>query len=103
MRDYGRIGMFALRNGRMPDGRATLPANWMQDSTSPSPANKGYGRLWWLRPDSAYAAVGIYGQAIYVNPARDLVIVTHSMWPRATDRELAAHRDAFFSAVAAAF
>lgn len=103
LRDYGRLGVFALRNGRMPDGRATLPANWMHESTSPSPANNGYGRLWWVRPDGAYAAVGIYGQAIYVNPARDLVIVTHSMWPRATDRELAAHRDAFFSAVAAAF
>lgn len=113
LRDYGRLGMFALRNGRLPDGQAsvhnrrqsvaTLPANWMRDSTSPSPANKGYGQLWWVRPDGAYAAVGIYGQAIYINPARDLVIVTHSTWPRATDRELAAHRDAFFTAVAAAF
>jgi CubicO group peptidase (beta-lactamase class C family) len=75
----------------------------MEGTTSPSPANTGYGQLWWLRSNAAYAAIGIYGQAIYVDPARELIIVTHSMWPRATDRQFAQHREAYFAAVAAAF
>jgi CubicO group peptidase (beta-lactamase class C family) len=103
LRDYGRVGLFALRGGRVADGAEVLPARWMEDTTAPSPANTGYGQLWWLRGNGAYAAIGIYGQAIYIDPARQLVIVTHSMWPRATDRLLARHRDAYFAAVAAAF
>ena len=100
LRDYGRIGLFALRGGVLPDGRAVLPPRWMEESTTPSPANTGYGRLWWLRGAGAYAAVGIYGQAIHIDPSRRLIIVTHSVWPRATDPVLAKHRDAFFAAVA---
>ena len=58
----------------------------MNASTTASAANDAYGLLWWLRPQHAFAAVGIFGQAIYVNPPCRLVIVTHSAWPRATDR-----------------
>lgn len=100
LRDYGRIGLFALRGGRLRDGRAVLPPGWMEQSTRPSPANARYGMLWWIRPDGAFAAVGIYGQAIHVDPARSLVIVTHSAWPTPTGREFSAHREAFFAAVA---
>jgi CubicO group peptidase (beta-lactamase class C family) len=103
LRDYGRVGLFAMRGGRLADGHQMLPPRWMEETTSPSPANAGYGQLWWLRSNAAYAAIGIYGQAIYVDPARELIIVTHSMWPRATDREFARHREAYFAAVAAAF
>ena len=102
LRDYGRIGLFALRGGRLRDGTSVLPDGWMPQATSPSPANKGYGFLWWLRPNGAYAAIGIYGQAIHVDPARELVIVTHGAWPRATGREFSTHREAFFNAVAMA-
>jgi CubicO group peptidase (beta-lactamase class C family) len=100
LRDYGRLGLFALRNGRMRDGRSMLPDGWMSESTAPSPANSGYGQLWWVRSGGAYAAVGIYGQAIFIDPARSLVIVTHSAWPRATGREFSSHREALFAAVA---
>jgi CubicO group peptidase (beta-lactamase class C family) len=72
----------------------------MTASTTASAANDGYGLLWWLRPQHSFAAVGIYGQAIYVNPACRLIVVTHSAWPRATDRALATHREAFFAATA---
>jgi CubicO group peptidase (beta-lactamase class C family) len=67
-RDYGRVGLVALGSGWISDGSSILPDGWMEASTSPSPANKGYGLLWWLRPDRAFSAVGIYGQAIYINP-----------------------------------
>jgi len=102
LRDYGRIGLFALRNGRMQDGRTVLPDGWMAQSTAPSPADSSYGQLWWVRPGGAYAAYGIYGQAILVDPARSLVIVTHSTWPQATGREWSSHREALFGAVAGA-
>jgi CubicO group peptidase (beta-lactamase class C family) len=91
------------RDGRTFDGRAILPEGWMRETTAPSPVNAGYGQLWWVRPAGAYAAIGIYGQAIYIDPSRSLVIVTHSAWPRATGREFSSHREALFSAVAAAF
>jgi len=103
LRDYGRIGLFALRNGRMQDGRSILPDGWMGQSTAPSPADSSYGQLWWVRPRGAYAAYGIYGQAILVDPARSLVIVTHSAWPQATGRQWSSHREAIFGALAAAF
>jgi CubicO group peptidase (beta-lactamase class C family) len=102
LRDYGRIGLFALRNGRLRNGRATLPDDWMKQATAPSSANAGYGLLWWVRPRGSYAAFGIFGQTIYVDPLRSVVIVTHSAWPLATSRELSAHRESFFTAVVSA-
>jgi CubicO group peptidase (beta-lactamase class C family) len=100
LRDYGRIGLFAMRNGQLADGSSVLPDGWMDASTTGSSANDKYGLLWWLRPDRAFAAIGIYGQAIYVNPPCRLVVVTHGAWPRATDRELSTHREALFGAMA---
>jgi len=100
LRDYGRLGLFAMRNGRLDDGSSVLPEGWMDASTTASATNDGYGLLWWLRRDQAFAAIGIYGQAIYINPPCRLVVVTHSAWPRATDRERAAHREAFFDQMA---
>lgn len=99
LRDYGRIGLFALRAGRLRDGTRVLPEGWMEASTTPSPANERYGYLWWLRGDGVFAAFGIYGQAIHIDTTRDLIIVTHSAWPHATDREFSRHRSAFFEAV----
>jgi len=99
LRDYGRIGLFAMGQGRLRDGTAVLPDNWMAESTAPSAANEGYGYLWWLRGNGVYSALGIYGQAIHIDPGEELVIVTHSAWPRATGREFSGHRTAFFGAV----
>ena len=56
----------------------------MEESTSPSPANPGYGYLWWLQPGGAYAAIGIFGQMIWVDPGAGVVVVTHSAWDAAT-------------------
>lgn len=100
LRDYGRIGLFALRGGVLPDGSPVLPDGWMDISTQPSSPNERYGLLWWRRPPEAYAALGIFGQAIYINPPRRLVVVTQSAWPRPTDPAFAAHRDALFAAMA---
>ena len=84
LRDYGRLGLFAMHGGVLPDGERVLPEGWMKESTAPSPGNDGYGLLWWLRDGPAYAGIGIFGQMIWIDPSADLVVVTHSTWPEAT-------------------
>lgn len=80
LRDYGRIGLFALSGGRMPGGDRILPDGWMETSTTPSAAYPGYGYLWWLPDPESVSAIGIYGQMIWMDPAEQVVIVTHSLW-----------------------
>ena len=100
LRDYGRIGLFALAGGVLPNGERVLPADWMQESTVPSPANEGYGSLWWLQDGGAYSAIGVFGQMIWIDPASQIVVVTHSAWPEATP--FFGHGWAFSRAVSAA-
>jgi len=101
LRDYGRIGMFAMSGGQLPDGRKILPDGWMEDSATPSAGNQGYGYLWWLNNDRTYRAQGIFGQGIYVKPESDLVIAVISAWPVAASGGSIynAHRNALYDAV----
>lgn len=78
LRDYGRLGLFAMADGRLADGSAVLADNWMQESTTPSKAYVGYGYLWWLMGSTAYRAIGIFGQGICVHPEENVVIALHS-------------------------
>ncbi len=100
LRDYGRLGLFACATAGSPTDRPSCPrAGWKrppphQPPTIATECSGGCGR------EHAFAAVGIYGQAIYINPSCRLVVVTHSVWPRATDPELSAHREAFFGEMA---
>ncbi len=87
LRDYGRLGLYLLRNGVLPDGTKTLPDGWMADSITPTkPSIDGkqpYGYYWW-RPtlpagampgqEGTYVARGSNGQSLMVNPAENLVI-----------------------------
>ena len=100
LRDYARLGLFALADGVLADGSRVLPVGWMRESIKPSAGFPGYGYLWWLSPNGAYSAVGIFGQGIYVDPARQVVIATHSAWPTAIGDEFYQHRQAFFAALA---
>ena len=81
LRDYGRIGLLALRKGVLADGTSILPENWMKDATTPSPSMPGYG------------------QSIEVYEPQNIVIVTHGLWPSAQSKELSALRTAFHEAV----
>ena len=87
LRDTARIGLFALHNGTLRDGTQTLPDNWMVESTMPSKANDRYGYLWWLRGNGTYAASGIFGQQIHIDPENDIVIVLHSARDDANNAE----------------
>lgn len=44
----------------------------------------GYKNQWWIpmRPDGGdFSAIGIFGQFLYVNPKRDVVIAMNSAYP----------------------
>lgn len=110
LRDYGRFGVFLLANG-VAGGDSILPAGWVTEATTPKVLRNGtpldYGYLWWTAPtpaarrDGAFAAEGIYGQFLYVNPAAQVVIVIWSA--RALPVGADAVDDwAFFDAVTAA-
>ncbi|NNL30606.1 MAG: serine hydrolase [Gemmatimonadetes bacterium] len=98
LRDYARIGLFALGDGVLPDGRRVLPAGWMEASTAPSATNPGYGYLWWLSEDG-YSARGIFGQGVFVFPEESTVVALHSAWPEPVGSDFSTHRDSFIEAV----
>ena len=98
LRDYARIGLFAMNDGKLTDGTRVLPEGWMKESTTPSKGYRGYGYQWWLEDSmrtgepSSFSALGIFGQMIWINPATETIIVTHSAWPEADSRELNLHQ-----------
>jgi CubicO group peptidase (beta-lactamase class C family) len=102
LRDYARLGLFALREGAGRDGVRLLPDGWMAESTQPSPAFPGYGYYWWLRKGGGYFASGSFGQHIEVDPSARMVVAIQSYWPAAYNDELISHNDAFVAALIAA-
>ncbi len=106
LRDYARFGQFML-DGAVAEGQPVVPADWVNQATSVQwpfgNGASGYGYLWWTNRDHSYAAIGIFGQSIAVDPARKLVIAIVGDWPRATGpKEVAADRLALFRSVIAA-
>ena len=99
LRDYGRVGLLALHEGKLPSGKSIFPDNWMKDSTTGSAGNPGYGYLWWLNGPGDFGARGIFGQSIQIYAPQDLVIATHGLWPVATSKEHSEYRRAFQEAV----
>ena len=91
LRDYARIGLFVLADGKLRDGTQVLPENWIRDSVSPSQGAPYYGYLWWLNEDGSFAARGIFGQQIFIDPANNIVIAAHSNAPAAVGTEYHQH------------
>jgi CubicO group peptidase (beta-lactamase class C family) len=90
LRDFGRFGVFLLRNG-MIDGTSVLPPGWIDNAGHPAfvldPETnrygaRGYGYSWWIDPDGSMVALGFAGQALYVNRKAGVVIVTLSCQPQ---------------------
>jgi CubicO group peptidase (beta-lactamase class C family) len=83
-RDYARFGEMFRQDG-MWNGQQIVPADWIAASTRPSaptaPGKEQYGYQWWMAPDATegeYYARGIYGQYIYIDKARGVVIALNS-------------------------
>ncbi len=100
LRDYARIGLFLLRDGVTPSGRRILPQGYVAQSLAASPADEGYGYYWWRLGEGRVAALGIFGQMIWVDPTRNIVIAQHGAWRQATGEDLSAHRRALVHALA---
>ena len=105
-RDYARFGAFIMGGAKI-NGVGILPDDWLAPATSKQAdigmAGKGYGYQWWTYDNGSFAAQGIFGQGIFIDPKRNLVIASNSNWPKATDPDtVGVQREAFYKAVQAA-
>ena len=100
--DYARMGQFMLDGGRI-DGKPVIAEAWMrgamQRQEKVADPERGYGYLWWTDADASYAAIGIFGQLLYIDPSRQLVIAQVAAWPQADSDVLVAARRDFVAAV----
>jgi len=116
-RDLARVGLLMQRGGRWQD-RQLLPKAWVDFSLTPfidfkpsAPDEEVPGGQWWLNlafegaakpwpdvPPTAFAALGHWGQALYVLPEQDLVIVRY-----ADDRDGSYQHNEFLKRALAAF
>lgn len=102
LRDYARIGLFALGNGLALDGTPILPADWISRSVTPAQTYPGYGYLWWLgENDNSYSGRGIFGQLLWIDPDSNMIIVIQSAWPHAWTDQLGDQRKGFIEAMKA--
>ena len=81
-RDYARFGQM-IANGGSFNNTQIVPEDWIAASTVPSAPTKAgrqqYGYQWWMPSDARdgeYFARGIYGQYIYIDQPRNIVIVS---------------------------
>jgi CubicO group peptidase (beta-lactamase class C family) len=82
--DHARVGQLMLNKGSW-NGCEIIPEKWVNECLTPCSLAPFYGYLWWLNdpqngmlpgaPRSAYFAMGVGTQIIYVDPENDLVIV----------------------------
>lgn len=84
LRDYARMGQFALEGGR-----GVVPVGWFAASTKAHAEigvpGYGYGYQWWTYPQGRFGAQGIFGQSIRIDPATKTVIVVSAAAPKASD------------------
>lgn len=104
LRDFARFGQMMLNGGRI-NGHQIVSPDWVNESTRSTgpvdPVRGGYGYHWWTMADGhAYAAIGLQGQFIYIDPATRTVIVKFSYFPPGDE---SGHEEslAFFAAASA--
>jgi len=104
LRDFARIGQMVLDEG-IADGRRIVSADWIRQSTRPSGPEDtkrgGYGLQWWTLGNGRFAAIGLQGQYIYVDPATRTVVVKLSHFPPGDNSALDGETQAFLGAVSA--
>jgi len=101
LRDLGRIGLLMLNEGEI-NGQRLFPSkvvvNIREGGSKNAFAKAGYTTLeggsyrsmWWLlhNEHGAYAARGVHGQTIYVDPKADMVIVRFASYPTAQNGKI---------------
>ncbi|MGE0314985.1 MAG: serine hydrolase domain-containing protein [Lautropia sp.] len=102
-RDFARFGLFIL-NGAKVDGRSVVADGYLGEATRQQvpigQPERGYGYQWWTYADGSFAARGIFGQGIFIDPARELVIVSNGNWAEGASHAVPSRaRDAFYRTV----
>jgi len=102
-RDYARFGQF-IADGARINGQSLVPDGWLAEATTArtpiGQPGRGYGYQWWTYDDGTFAARGIFGQGIFIDPQRKLVIVSNANWAGgARDPVASEAREAFYRAV----
>lgn len=98
LRDMARLGQMMLNDGRWGDAQvvpaeaiARIRHGGKQDTFAKAHYKLlpgwSYGSMWWVSNDDhgAYAARGVHGQTIWVDPAADMVIVRFASNPVAAN------------------
>lgn len=117
--DFARVGRLMAEGGQW-NGQRLLSQAWVDESTQPHsvvpPGWSGYGYMWWVplkafdfwtrAPGSVFFASGNHGQLLWVDRARDIVVVhgtDHRRWLRASPElgQLAPLLDRIFAALPA--
>ncbi|HVZ42566.1 MAG TPA: serine hydrolase [Ramlibacter sp.] len=112
--DWARVGLLLVHDGRVGE-RQVVPRDYLLDATDterepeafrPRRATPytGYGYQFWLMPmrERTFALQGVYGQAIFVQPASGIVLVQLAVYDPAsakTDPVPFRERDAFWRGV----
>jgi CubicO group peptidase (beta-lactamase class C family) len=100
LRDFARFGMLLANYGQL-DGKQIIPEAWVRASTVPdapylapsrAARRNGYGYQTWLIGGSdppqpwRFAALGVRGQAIFIDAMTKLVVVHSAVWEDGRDR-----------------
>jgi len=110
LRDYARFGLFVMNGGTI-GGEPVLPPGWIAEATAARTiggARLDYGYMWWAVPDAlgglddgAFSARGIFGQYLYVNPRRRILVAVLSARSKPRGAEAILDNDFFNSVVEA--
>ena len=104
IRDYALFGQFAM-DGGVIDGQSVVPDGWFAKAGTKQAdigvEDRGYGYQWWTNDDGSFAGQGIFGQGIFIDPKRKLVIASNGNWPSASPDDYKNQRLAFYKAVQA--
>ena len=107
LEDYARFGQFYLQDG-VWNGQRLLPEGWVTQATRPNApfqepgpdavyAHRGYGLHFWVPEgyDGEYFMAGVYGQYVWVDERRNIVIArtaADTEWGGRTAESIAAMR-----------
>lgn len=101
-RDLARLGLLMANGGHAgsgPSAAQVVPEAWVSRSRgNDNPLlqvgalvagggydHYGYSNQWWTLGDGVFTGLGVHGQYLWVDPARELVIVKTSAWNTADD------------------
>jgi len=101
LRDFARYGLFVLEDGKV-NNESIVPKGWFAAATKDQvniDPQRGYGFQWWTFADGSFTARGIFGQTIFIDPQRQLVVAFNGNWQNATETELNKQRFEFIEKV----